>query len=817
MYNNKNDILQSYLDLEFAIFPVHTLDPDGQCTCGNANCGSVAKHPLTQRGVLDATKDESVVLTRYFAGDYAKANVGLATGEPSGVFVVDVDEPQALAALESQYEPLPKTWAVESSSGKRHVYFRFDGRCQSLKNAVRFAGGLDVRTTGGYALLPPSVHASGNEYRWLTSPADTPLADCPDWLFALLPKHEAETKTQTQTIERARSLAERCRLYLEKIPPAISGEGGHNHTLAVVCHCVEYFGSLSDNDLLQSLHEWNERCEPPWTEKELRHKLKAARDRIDAGDCNPSKVTLDEWPTLGEDAFHGIAGELVKAIEPHSESDPAALLVTLLTAFGVAVGRTPFFVVEGTKHYANVFSCIVGASARARKGTSLGWVTSVLDSADETFAACRLSGLSTGEGVVASLRDELITESNGTFTVPASDRRTWFVESEFGRTLKAMKRESSTLSAVLRDAWDSGTLSVLTRNDPLKASNAHVGVTAHVTQAELAKTLDSTEALNGFANRFLWCCAKRSKLLPNGSGDVSLDAFVERLRQTITKAKTIQRMRRTPACAERWEAVYSSLVAEKSAPVWDAVTSRAEAQALRLSMLYALLDGSDTIDVAHLDAALAVWRYCDDSARCLFAEATEGGTLEAKLLSTIRERPGIMRSELKQSVSHRIGTDTFDAALRWLVDRGDVVCVPVYDRRQADTFYPAICKLKTKAETPTPVTQSPITSTLETKAEAKTETQALTPSDFLGEAATLTELFEWKNANGAQFVRRSDGMVWVTDEYATLLTPSLTAAIEANQETLAAFVPAMIGYPLNDPFDGMDADASAFARMLSEL
>src|SRR5690606_8035321 len=132
----------------------------------------------------------------------------------------------------------------------------FDGRCQSLKNAVRFAGGLDVRTTGGYALLPPSVHASGNEYRWLTSPADTPLADCPDWLFALLPKHEAETKTQTQTIERARSLAERCRLYLEKIPPAISGEGGHNHTLAVVCHCVEYFGSLSDNDLLQSLHEW---------------------------------------------------------------------------------------------------------------------------------------------------------------------------------------------------------------------------------------------------------------------------------------------------------------------------------------------------------------------------------------------------------------------------------------------------------------------------------------------------------------------------------------------------------------------------------
>lgn len=813
MYTSKIELLQSYLRLGFAIFPVHVVE-NGICTCGNANCTSIAKHPLTQRGVLDASKDESVVLQSYFAGDYAKANVGLATGEPSGVFVLDVDDPHSLSALEAKHEPLPTTWTVESSSGKRHVYFRFEQRCRTLKNAVKFCGSLDVRTTGGYVLLPPSVHASGNEYRWLVSPADTPLADCPDWLYALLPKHETEAKNETQTIERAFTLAERCRLYLERTPPAISGESGHNHTLGVVCRCVEYFGSLTDSELLESLDDWNERCEPPWTEKELRHKIKAARERIDVGDSNPSTPSVDHWPTLDADAFYGVAGELVRAIEPHSESDPAALLVTLLTAFGVAVGRSAYYPVEGTRHYANVFSCIVGASSRARKGTSLGWVTSVLDSADDTFSACRSSGLSTGEGVVASLRDEPITERSGTFIVPVDDKRTWFVESEFGRTLRAMKRESSTLSAVLRDAWDSGTLSVLTRNDPLKATNAHVGVTAHVTHAELTKTLDSTEALNGFANRFLWCCARRSKLLPNGSGDVSLDAFVERLGHSLTKAKTIQRMRRTQACAERWEAVYGSLVAEKSSPVWDAVTSRAEAQTLRLSMLYALLDGSDTIDVPHLTAALAVWRYCDDSARCLFGEVTEGGTLEAKLLTTIRERPGIMRNELRRSVSHNLKADELDNALRWLVDRGDVVHVPVYGKRQADTFYAAVRT--------SPVTQLASTSTLEAKAETETETKALTAADFYNETATLSELLDWRNANGVKFVRRSDGVVWVASESASLLTPTLTAALETNQDTLSAFVPSINGYPLSDhseddPFDGLDADASAYARMLSEL
>jgi hypothetical protein len=69
-------------------------------------------------------------------------------------------------------------------------------------------------------------------------------------------------------------------------------------------------------------------------------------------------------------------------------------------------------------------------------------------------------------------------------------------------------------------------------------------------------------------------------------------------------------MRRTQAAEERWEAIYTTLAVEQP-ELLGAITARAEAQVLRLSCLYALLDKTDTVDVPHLEAAYALWRYCE--------------------------------------------------------------------------------------------------------------------------------------------------------------------------------------------------------------
>jgi hypothetical protein len=817
----------AYAARGWSVFPCHTLE-NGVCSCGNKDCGrNTAKHPLTESGVKDATADTET-LKRYFGGAYDAANIAVATGETSGVWVLDVDDMNALAALERVHGPLPKTPLVQTGSGGRHYYFRYTEACSDMKNAVKFAGCLDVRTTGGYVLLPPSLHASGNTYRWLVSPDDTPIADAPAWLVDLVPKRTL-TLAETSTDARVKK-------YLDATPPAKSGDGGHAHTFTVVCRLLEAFPELRERDddaLLTLLEAWNVRCEPPWTEKELRHKIDDARKRTtpaptptpalespviaDNVDAASDNADVDvEWPALDADALYGYAGDFLRAVELYTESDPVALLLTFLNAFGNVVGRSAYYRVGGDRHYGNLFACLVGSSSRARKGTSLGYVLDVFAGVDAAWSERRVSGLSSGEGVINAVRDADINANDGTFTASGgvSDKRLWIIESEFGSVLKVLKRDGNTLSAVLRNAWDRGELSVLTRREPLRASNVHASILGHITQDELRRYLDATDVFNGFANRFLWACVRRSKLLPNASAP-TLDALRQRLAGITQQAKTIGEMRRSPSADALWRDVYSSLVSEKRG-LWDAATSRAEAQTLRLSMLYALLDGSSTIDEPHLRAALAVWRYCDESARLIFTPADDGGTetaLEAKIRRVVRQRPGIMRTELRDAISHKLKAAELERALTWLSGRGEIERRPsVENGRTCERLFPVdrgSVALGRPASTSTPnataltphCPDAPNTETgngdgqtLALSADAFVEGLATTPTPALTPnapaptpPATLTELLEWKNVNGATFARRPDGLVWVTSE--DRLTPSLSAAIHAYQDTLAAFCP----------------------------
>jgi len=80
-----------------------------------------------------------------------------------------------------------------------------------------------------------------------------------------------------------------------------------------------------------------------------------------------------QWPApLAAEAFHGLAGECVRLLEPASEADPTALLVQLLVAFGSAIGRSPHFQVENDRHHANEFVTLVGRHLEGAQGNQLG-------------------------------------------------------------------------------------------------------------------------------------------------------------------------------------------------------------------------------------------------------------------------------------------------------------------------------------------------------------------------------------------------------------------------------------------------------------
>jgi hypothetical protein len=357
---------------------------------------------------------------------------------------------------------------------------------------------------------------------------------------------------------------------------------------------------------------------------------------------------VSAWPTITEAAFHGPAGEFVLRTEPHSEAHPMALLSQFLVAFGCACGRGAHYQVEADRHYTNQFVVLVGPTATGRKGSSWGHVRRLLADADPAFAGCLAGGLSSGEGLIAQVRDP-VDDNDG--QAPA-DKRRLVVEPEFAQTLKVLAREGNTLSAIVRQAWDGEPLQTIVRNDPLRATGASIGIVGHITRDELLRYLTATELANGFANRFLLVAVKRSKLLPFG-GALDGDRFAE-VRDTVRLALRFAQAHRPitfdDAARERWIDTYEQLSTPRPG-LAGAATARAEAHTVRLALIYALLDLSERICLEHLQAALAVWRYSAASARWIFGDALGDPTAD-ELWSAAKERPtGLTRTEVSELFS----------------------------------------------------------------------------------------------------------------------------------------------------------------------
>src|SRR5262249_11145765 len=96
------------------------------------------------------------------------------------------------------------------------------------------------------------------------------------------------------------------------------------------------------------------------------------------------------------------------------------------------------------------------------------------------------------------------------------DKRLLVNQSEFFGVLQVMRRQRNTLSPTIRDAFDRSVLNSMVKNCPGKATDAHITIVANITREELLRGMLTDEMDNGFANRFLWACSKRSKCLPEG-------------------------------------------------------------------------------------------------------------------------------------------------------------------------------------------------------------------------------------------------------------------------------------------------------------
>ena len=385
------------------------------------------------------------------------------------------------------------------------------------------------------------------------------------------------------------------------------------------------------------------------------------------------------WPTMGDVAYYGLAGDVVRTIEPHSESDPVAILIQFLACSGNIIGSCPFYQVEGTRHRANLFGVLVGETAKARKGTSWDRISDIVKTADEWWYSERAKGgLSSGEGLINEVRDEhkkLNAKDNTWETIDPgiSDKRLMVTEPEFAGVLAVAERHGNTITSTIRKAWDGGKLQTMTRSSPLCATGAHISIIGHITEDELRARLTRTDVANGFGNRFLFMLVKRSKVLPFG-GDPLADEVIfslgERLKAAAGIASTTGRIGWTSAAKDIWETIYGRL-SEGQPGLLGAVTSRAEAQVVRLALIYALLDGASNIDLPHIMAALAVWEYAEASAAHIFG-ASLGDPVADDILRALQQTgaEGMSRTAIRDYFGRHQSGDRIGAALAMLVTKG---------------------------------------------------------------------------------------------------------------------------------------------------
>jgi len=215
---------------------------------------------------------------------------------------------------------------------------------------------------------------------------------------------------------------------------------------------------------------------------------------------------------------------------------------------------------------------------------------------------------------------------------------------------------------------------VMTKS-PLHATDVHISIIGHITREELSRRLTDTDRANGFANRFLFVASRRHQLLPEDSklDDKTCDELAERLRQSVKCARSVGEIKRDADARTLWHEIYQELSAGHSG-LLGAVTSRAEAQVMRLGAVYALTDGSSVIRRAHLEAAYALWQYCDASAKHIFGQVS-GDRLADEVLRNLKVAgsQGLTQTELNNVFSGHKSGEQIRGALLELAKAGKAI------------------------------------------------------------------------------------------------------------------------------------------------
>jgi len=341
-------------------------------------------------------------------------------------------------------------------------------------------------------------------------------------------------------------------------------------------------------------------------------------------------------------ALTGAVGEWVLAAAPHTEADPAALLISALVACGVVVGGRPHLWAGDARQSASLFAVVVADTPKANRGLSWSATRRLLEVLDPEVARRQVrTGLGDGRPLLDTLHSAAVPDRHHRGERLSDPTRVLVHDPSFTRTLALAGRPASEVPLLVRSAWDGQPIELV--HGRHRVEHHHIGIVAHATADQLAEHLSLSDPSVSFVNRFVFVVARRQPpLLDEGNIPASVvAAHGTRLRDNLRLAAGFSPLERAPDAEERWHEAYPELAGDDPGGLLGIMVARAARHTMRFALVHAASEASERIELRHLEAALALWAYCRESAAEVSSLRATGTTdLASELLSALEAAGG---------------------------------------------------------------------------------------------------------------------------------------------------------------------------------
>lgn len=384
-----------------------------------------------------------------------------------------------------------------------------------------------------------------------------------------------------------------------------------------------------------------------------------------------------------QDAYYGPLGELAQRLTPIVPINTLALYCQLLVATGALVGRRAQTKYIADEHHTNLFLVTIGKSG-VGKGTAWKLVQKIATEIDPYFPRMTHSDSASAPGLIGLVRDASeVQHGKTTVRDPGiADKRCLVTFEEMETFITAICRQGSTLAEIWRQAWDGRTLQNNARIRE-RATNPHISLICHITPGsfeDAMQKLGRKSLTNGFLNRFMFVPVVRERPIHRSKAEPAMGDLTQRIRSALEQlgppdlSKPPRVLEWSPEAWAEWDTFCQAI--DDAHPFLEgieALNGRLKPMAMRLALLFAVLDGDREIGLRHLGPAKTLCLRLIDETRDLFSGGQKAGkkSLVSRLVAFAPKTATFSLTDLHNWLkSSDYSTDELHSAIDDLVASG---------------------------------------------------------------------------------------------------------------------------------------------------